>query len=58
MEGGITLASHRSDQYVFVILFNFHLLKTPPDFPHVTTEDQMNEGYWMPRGTLIFTNTG
>lgn len=39
-------------------LFSVRLLKTPSDFPHVTTEDQVNEGYWMSKGTLIFTNTG
>jgi len=39
-------------------LFSFDLLRTPPDFPHVTTADQMNEEYWMPKGTHIFTNTG
>jgi len=30
----------------------------PINFPHVTTEDQVNQGYWMPKGTLVFTNTG
>ena len=39
-------------------LFSFIFLKAPSDFPHVTIEDQVNEGYWMPKGTLIFTNTG
>src|SRR5260370_41427072 len=34
------------------------ILSNPSDFPHVTTEDQVNQGYWIPKGSLIFTNTG
>ena len=39
-------------------LYRFDLLRTPTDFPHVSTVDQMNDEYWMPKGTLVFTNTG
>lgn len=38
--------------------FRFDLLRMPTDFPHVTTVDLMNDEFWMPKGTLVFTNTG